>query len=303
MRLVLSLLLLCALVAVSPGLAQISMDTGADIHNIHFMDNDGELVRGTRCATLPDSSGVQEMIRQQLSQTLQNQGFAPGGATEAVIDIPIAWHVIYDSNGVGNLTNAEIQGQVDVLNAAFASSGFSFTLASVDRAKSDVAFYGCEQNNIEDRMKRKLNIDPANNLNVYSCQPGGGILGYAYFPWSAPEDNYIHGVVLLHSSLPGGTAAPYNLGDTGTHEVGHYLGLYHTFQNGCSAPGDYIADTPPEASPAFGCPVGRDTCAGGGLDPIFNFMDYSDDACMNEFTPNQGQRMNRAVNIFKPSLL
>jgi hypothetical protein len=81
--------------------------------------------------------------------------------------------------------------------------------------------------------------------------------------------------------------------------VGHWLGLYHTFQGGCSAPGDQIADTPPESSPAYGCPVGRDTCSGGGADPIRNYMDYSDDSCMNMYTPDQKRRMKQQWASFR----
>jgi hypothetical protein len=152
-------------------------------------------------------------------------------------------------------------------------------------------------------MKASLAIDPANTFNVYTSNPGGGLLGWATFPWYYPESDSQHGVVILYSSVPGGSAFPFNEGDTLTHETGHYLGLFHTFQGGCRRPGDYLPDTAAERTSTSGCPVNKDTCPWGDVDPIHNFMDYSDDACMYEFTPNQRSFMNWAVNRFKPSLL
>ena len=269
--------------------------------DIHFQNENGDLQRGVRCST--EDLGQQE--RDRVRAEVQGWLDANRGQSLLNTQIPVAFHVVYSSKrGVveGDVPQSQVDAQIDVLNAAFAGTGFSFYLASLDYTQNNKWFTGCYSAGQERRMKQNLAIDPAHNLNIYTCKPSGGILGYAYYPSSFPEDDYRHGAVLLYSSLPGGTAAPYNEGDTGTHEVGHYLGLAHTFEGGCNAPGDQVADTPYEASPAYGCPVGRDTCAQAGLDPIFNFMDYTDDDCMDEFTSGQADRMTAQTALYRPSL-
>ena len=173
---------------------------------------------------------------------------------------------------------------MDALNAAF--TNFNFNLAGVTRTTNSTWFNGGGERN----MKKALRQGTCADLNIYSVKPKGGLLGYAYYPSSCATYTVYDGVVIHYQSLPGGPMAPYNEGDTGTHEVGHWVGLAHTFENGCKSPGDSVDDTPAEASPAYGCPTGRDTCAAAGLDPIINFMDYSDDFCMFEFSSGQNAR-------------
>jgi hypothetical protein len=222
--------------------------------DVHFKGPQGEIVRGVRCATEKTSDAQLAEVDRMLAGA---RAFAPAGTSAAALSVPVYFTVIHD--GVeGNIPDSMIDAQMDVLNRAYRGTGFSFSLAGVNRVEDRRYFTNCYGNQ---NFKRDLAVD-----------------------------------------ITGGTADPYNLGDTAAHEVGHYLGLDHTFAGGCTEPGDSVADTPFEASPAFGCPAGRDTCAQPGLDPIENFMDYSDDACMDTFTSGQAARMVDSVAAYKPSL-
>ena len=146
---------------------------------------------------------------------------------------------------------------------------------------------------LEMKVKDKLAVKPETQLNIYLAD-GDGYLGWATYPWDTMEQE-THGVVLNFRTLPGSTYVPYNTGRTATHEVGHFLGLLHTFEGGCEPPGDGVSDTEAEAEPHFGCEIGRDSCSGGGPDPVTNFMGYSTDVCMTGFSREQTIRMQVEV--------
>lgn len=231
-------------------------------------------------------------------------------AVNRPITVPVRFNVIYKTvagKKVGNVPKSQLTRQVKVLNDSFKGSGIEFKLAGIKRVSNKTWFDGCMDNNsLESQYKKKLSVDPKNNLNIYVCDSQAGILGYAYFPSSFAEDNYRHGVVMKYDTLPGNESAhPYGAGKTAVHEVGHYFGLYHTFANGsCSGNGDFVSDTPFEKRPAYGCPVASDSCGTKiGKDPVLNYMDYSDDDCMNMFSNGQINRMQKQIETYKPSLL
>ena len=228
-------------------------------------------------------------------------GGGGGGGVVTGGTINVYFHVVNagSSASQGNISDQQIASQINVLNQAYAPWGWQFNLVATTRTTNSSWFNSCHLLSAESAMKNALRQGTADDLNLYSCNPGDDLLGWATFPSEYNSSPKYDGVVLLHSSLPGGNAAPYNLGDTATHEVGHWMGLYHTYQGGCSKKGDLVDDTAPERTAQFGCPVGADTCNGGGPDPIRNFMDYTDDACMFEFTAGQDVRMDSQFSAYR----
>jgi hypothetical protein len=267
---------------------------------------DGSLRSAVRCGTRDLSPAVQAQVESELAPYLERerQIEAMGlEATSATNVIDVAFFVLH-IGPVGLVDDVQLLDQLAVLNAAYKKTGLSFRpkngeYTTVDASDVPEAYHLSYGSPEEALVKEQFQEDPTRTLNVYIADLQDDLLGWATFPSSLKNEPENDGVVLLNESLPGGSAAPYNLGDTATHEVGHWLGLYHTFQNGCAKKGDEVSDTPGEASPAFGCPAGRNTCPTPGADPILNFMDYTDDACMNTFSAGQRTRTKAQITKYR----
>jgi hypothetical protein len=217
-------------------------------------------------------------------------------------------------NGTGDVRNWQIRRQIEVLNDSFAgrtardaaNTPFRFRLDSVDRTRSTDWFTMDFEDSVEAR--RELRVGDARHLNLYITHFKGdleGLLGFATFPEQYRQEPRLDGTVIWRQSLPGGNAVfedengvvfNYARGDTTTHEVGHWMNLYHTFQGNCGPKNDYVADTPRQkfGDNVFYCRPKQNTCAGpkSPRDPVKNFMNYAADPCLDRFTPGQKDRMN-----------
>ncbi|KAN0062246.1 hypothetical protein ACQY0O_005427 [Thecaphora frezii] len=182
--------------------------------------------------------------------------------------VQIVWHVIHDGAS-GNLTEEQVTAQVDVLNQDYANYGFQFTL-NATQYTNNAEWYrrSSPGSSVQDAMKNALHQGDAKVLNLYSVDFTDNLLGYSTFPWDVKTSPKDDGVVFQYSTVPGGSETGYNKGKTATHEIGHWLGLYHVFQGGCTGQGDLVDDTPPQSMATNGCPIRQDSCAGGGADSI-----------------------------------
>ncbi|SEM19191.1 zinc metalloprotease [Nonomuraea pusilla] len=224
-----------------------------------------------------------------------------GAAPPPRVAVRVRAHVI--TAGQRQVTHQDVVTQIGVLNAAYAGryggadTGVRFVLDGVT-VRDEPAWFADPVAN-ERAMKTALHQGGADTLNLYIAQLSERMLGFASYPYWYAGEPELDGVVIDWRSLPGGQMTDYNRGFTGVHEIGHWLGLFHTFENGCREPGDGIDDTPPEAKPSEGCPVDKDTCPQQGRDPSRNFMDYANDTCMSEFSAGQALRMREMWAVYR----
>lgn len=284
-----------------------------------------------RCSTMeyldaqkladPTLAARMQLIEQHTQQFIQSNE----GTVRAVVTIPVVFHVVYNTSAQ-NISDALINAQIAQLNADFArlnadagntpsafaglavNTNIQFCLAQRDPSGNPTTGIVRKSTTVtswstNDAVKKSSSGGddawPASSyLNIWSCNLGGGLLGYAQFPGGSAATD---GVVLLYSSIGSlttpGTASPYNFGRTATHEVGHWLNLYHIWgdDNAACTGSDNVSDTPNQAGENYGCPAFPKTDACTPVSPgvmFMNYMDYTDDACMNMFTQGQSARIN-----------
>jgi hypothetical protein len=235
---------------------------------------------------------------------------------DGTMEIPVVFNVLYRT-AAQNVSQAQLQSQVDVLNEDFAATnadynrtstynsvksgntGIRFVLETVKRRSTTKTSWSTN-----DAMKKSAQgiapTSPTTKLNIWVCNMGGGILGYAQFPGGSSATD---GVVLDDNATgrTGTAAAPFNKGRTATHEVGHWLNLRHIWGD-ATCGNDQVGDTPLHNTANYGCPAAghKSTCTGTPVEMTMNYMDYTDDACMYMFSVGQKTRMQATYAVGGP---
>ena len=224
--------------------------------------------------------------------------------------IDVYMHIVTTKASSGMAKQSQLQPQVDAMNKAYNPHGVSFALKGSDVTVNDKWAVGASTDD-DLAMKKSLRKGPYRALNLYfQSDMSGGVLGKCTLPTnvggaSADKSVYaVDGCNIAAGTLPTGPMAGYNMGMTAVHETGHWLGLLHTFEGySCSGNGDFVADTPEEAQSTDGCPTSpaKNTCGSvrSGDDPIHNFMDYSTDACYEQFSLGQETRMKNMWSTYR----
>jgi Pregnancy-associated plasma protein-A len=224
------------------------------------------------------------------------------------LEVPVVVNILYNKPSE-NISDKQVASQIEILNKDFSGTNkdvnstdtynevkagdikIKFVLKQTIRQFTDVTSFSTN-NAMKHSNRGGIDAtDPATTLNMWVCTMSGGILGYAQFPGGNKATD---GVVILNTAFgeKGTTEAPYNLGRTATHEIGHYFNLRHIWgDRQCG--NDYIDDTPLHDTYNFGCPPAghRSLCAGTPVEMTMNYMDYTDDPCMYMFTKGQALRM------------
>jgi len=274
-----------------------------------------------RCGT-PDvhdeeAETVHQLEMRFVERVCKNAGansiipFCSGGK-KAVTTIPTYVHILLDEAGNNNVTDAQVQQNMDIMNydmsgrpqnGNYTAINFRFQLVSIQRVTNNLwANLGVASGPL---YKSSLTIDPTNNFNFYITSMNAGILGYSPFCFYGPQDSFIHGMTVHPDAIVGGSAVPYSDGQTATHEAGNHLGMFHAWQGGCNRQiGQQPDDLCPQETNTRGCPeVPPQSCGLDCFDNIHNHMDYSEDACRWYFTPGQSEYMDMRIAMFHPGYL
>ncbi|KAI9754298.1 MAG: hypothetical protein M4579_004762 [Chaenotheca gracillima] len=261
------------------------------------------LPRPFDCAAgLPDPA-VMEQIKEWHDESTSDVDKRTSTSNANSITVDTYFHVVSSTKNSGIVTAQQMSNQLAVMNGAYASSHVSFKLISTDYTVNDA--WASQTGSLP--MTTALRKGTYSSLNIYFLTDlGSGVLGTCALPSPNPGSStsqyyIVDGCYVAAQSVPGGSIYGYNQGKTAVHETGHWLGLLHTFQgNSCSGDGDSIADTPQQSTSTNGCPANKDSCPNvAGLDPIHNYMDYSQDSCYTQFTPGQNTRIFQMWNSYR----